>query len=166
MGLRRIWGSKSESSSYVLQRWLGQIPWKMQTVLIQGLRAPDTHFCKNTKIVSRWMRSVVLRNADEDHTFMCTKDSLPSFVDLENELSYCSMHFATHFLYALEIITYKHPDSENQMVAHRYYFNLVEGIMHFGAESEEQLDLRLADVDREPVPKPCPVEEEDPYLRH
>lgn len=169
----------------VQQTWLFNLPWKMQTVINQALRAPDTHFCPNTKIVCRWMRSVVLRNADQEHTFMCSKDDLPSIEDLENELNYCSMHFVTHFLYGLEIIGYKHPESQIATIAWRYYKSFVEEICHFGLETEKQLDVRLADNAKVPEfleeyssllfdklkepkyeePERCPPRQYDNYLR-
>lgn len=149
----------------VLQGWTADLPWKMQTVMLQGLRAPDTHFCKQTKILCRWMRSKVLKNADKKHTFMCRKDELPPIEDLENELNYCSMHFTTHFLYAMEIIGYKHPDKNTKDIAYRYYEELVWGIMHFNIEPEADLDGRLEDVDKETEPEDCPAENEDSYLR-
>jgi hypothetical protein len=153
------------SDRYVLQYWVGDLPWKMQTVLIQGLRAPDTHFCKNTKIVCRWMRSMVLRNADKNHTFMCKKDGLPTPEDLENELNYCSMHCVTHFLYALEIIGYRHPDKEVRRIAYNLYKDLVWGIMHFNVEASNDLHRRLSDVDREIEVQVCPPESKDRYIR-
>ena len=152
-------------SRFVLQSWLGELPWKMQTVLIQGLRAPDTHFCKNVKIVSRWVRSKVLKNAHKDHTFMCRKDELPAVEDLENELEYCTIHFTTHFLYAMEIIAYKHPDKATRRIALKYYEDFVWGVMHFNIEKEKALDIRLEDVDAELEPEACPPEEYDAYLR-
>lgn len=153
-------------ADYVQHRWVSTLPWKMQTVLNQGLRAPDTHFCRSIKIVCRWMRSVVLRNADKNHTFMCRKDELPLIEDLENEINYCSVHFATHFVYALEIVAGKHPDREIGRIAFNYYRGIVAELWHFNLETNKELDIRLADVDREPVIPECPVDEsEDTYLR-
>ena len=83
-----------EIGVYVQRTWLSKLSWKMQTVVNQGLRAPDTHFCKNVKIMCRWLRSIVLQNADKDHTFMCSKTKLPAIEKMEHELNYCSVHFA------------------------------------------------------------------------
>lgn len=161
----------------VQKSWLFVLPWKMQTVINQGLRAPDTHLCKDVKILCRWMRSVVLNNADNDHAFMCRKKDLPVFEDLHNEINYCSMHFSTHFLYSLEIIGYKHPNQKIREIAFGYYFNLVEGYYHFNVETETELDIRLADkeevqklgefiketkgIKEGDLPKICPTP--DPY---
>lgn len=148
---------------HVQALWLSYLPWKMQTVVNQGLRAPDTHFCKHIKLVCRWMRSVVLQNADKNHTFMCSKKDIPSVQDIENELNYCSVHFTTHFLYSLEIIAYKHPEHEVKRIASNYYRQITAEMLHFNVESERQLNTRLADVDRKPKPDPCPIN--DNYIR-
>lgn len=150
---------------HVQHVWLSELSWKMQTVINQGLRAPDTHFCKNIKIVCRWMRGVVLQNADEDHTFMCNKAEIPKVEDLEHEMNYCSVHFATHFLYAIEIIAYKHPDKCTRSIAKRYYEGIVEELWHLRVEDETQLDNRLADVNRKPTIKECPKNQsQDKYI--
>ncbi len=135
----------------VVQLWVFDLPWKMQTVMIQGMRAPDTHFCINTKIVSRWIRSIVLNNADKNHSFMCRRKRLPKWEKLENELNYCSVHFFTHFLYALEIIGYKHPEEDKRTIAMGYYENLVNSMSHLNIETEKELDLRLADMEDVPL---------------
>jgi len=165
----------------VQKSWLFVLPWKMQTVVNQGLRAPDTHLCKSIKNVGRWMRSVVLNNADDDHSFMCRKKELPAFEDLHNEVNYCSMHFSTHFLYSLEIIGYKHPNKEVRDIAFGYYFNLVEGYYHFNVETEKELDIRLADKEEvqsleefiketrgikdDKPPKICPTPDRYTYIK-
>lgn len=154
-----------EVEEAVQKSWVFKLSWKMQTVINQGLRAPDTHFCPNVKIVCRWMRSVVLNNADDEHTFMCRQSELPTFNILDNELNYCSVHFATHFLYALEIIGYKHPDEDVRRIAIGYYANIVESLWHLNAEQEREMDIRLADVTREEPPAPCPPRRRDSYLR-
>lgn len=136
--------------SPVQKSWLFTLPWKMQTVVNQGLRAPDTHYCMNIKIICRWMRSAVLRNADTNHTFMCRKSELPPWEDTQNELNYCSLHFVTHFLYALEIIGHYHNDSNVKRIAWNYYISFVEEMMHFRAELRESLEDRLADVNNVP----------------
>lgn len=137
----------------------------MQTVVNQGMRAPDTHFCKNMKIICRWIRTVILQNADKNHTFMCSKIKLPTWEEVDNEINYCSVHFATHLLYALEIIAYKHPDNKCRVEAMKLYKGITHYQMHFNIETEEQLDTRLADVDREPIVKQCPKDEsKDKYV--
>lgn len=152
---------------HVQHKWLSELPWKMQTVVNQGLRAPDTHYCKGLKLVCRWMRGVVLQNADTNHTFMCSKKEMPKIEDIENELNYCSVHFATHFLYALEIIGYHHPNCKEKAIAQRYYRGIVEEQWHFNVETEKELEVRLADVNRPKEVHKCPINEaDDPYVNY
>ena len=163
---------------HVQSPWLSSISWKQQTVVNQGLRAPDTHYCKAIKIICRWMRGVCLQNADKDHTFMCKKKDLPDLDDIDNEINYCSTHFANHFVYALEIIGYKHQDEDVRRIAMNFYRGIVAELWHFNIETEAELDRRLADVNRpkrevrtirpegEQITQSCPVDEQDdPYLR-
>lgn len=146
---------------HVQHKWLSELSWKMQTVINQGLRAPDTHFCKKIKLLCRWMRGVVLQNADKEHTFMCSKKEIPSLEDIENELNYCSMHYTTHFIYSLEIIAYRHPEQKTRQIAMNYYRGIVAELLHFGLETEQEMNIRLSDVGRTPIIKECPIN--DPY---
>jgi len=156
---------ENNNGSPVIKDWVTKLSWKMQAVLIQGLREPDTHYCEHIKDVSRWMRSLVMKNADKGHTFMCTQRILLT-EGLEHELNYCSMHFTTHFLYAIEIIKYKHPEKEVRRIASNYYRGVVVEICHFDIETEKSLDVRLSDVDKEEEEiTECPAREDDPYLR-
>lgn len=165
MGIRNIVSKKEVivGCDHVQHLWLSELSWKMQTVINQGLRAPDTHFCEKIKLVCRWMRSIILQNADSKHTFMCDKGKLPTIEDLENEINYCSVHFATHFVYSLEIIAYKHPELCIRQIAMNYYRGLVQEIWHFKMEDEDELDVRLADVDKPKKLPQCPVN--DRYVR-
>lgn len=137
------------SGESVMQDWTVKLDFKIQTVLIQSLRAPDTHYCKDIKKVCRWIRSVVLQNADEDHTFM-KLEKLPDYKSLEDELGYCSLHYVTHLLYGLQIIGYKHHDDKIKKIAYKYYINIVTDTLHLNKESEASMDKRLADKE---IPK-------------
>jgi hypothetical protein len=146
----------------VLQTWTSSLSWKMQTVLIQGLRAPDSHYCPEVKKVSRWLRSKVLNNADSKHTFMKSSAELPDNKTLEDELGYCTLHYVSHLLYDLEIVGYYHPDAETRSAALDLYMDLVTDTLHLNVESKKQCEERLADVDEKPAsskpPKSKPVE--------
>jgi hypothetical protein len=155
----------------VQRPWLYNLPWKMQTVINQGLRAPDSRFSPKVKIVARWLRSICICNADSNHTFMCRKDSIPGWAELDNEINYLTLHYVTHFIYAIEIVAYKHPNEEVQAIAMELYEGLVKYQMHFEIESEDAMDTRLADVDDKvmpdifaeaPRPPKCPIN--DSYI--
>jgi hypothetical protein len=96
---------------------------------------------------------------------MCLKIDLPKVEELEHELNYCSVHFATHFLYALEIVAYKHPEESIRAIAYAYYYRVVYELWHFRVETETNLDIRLSDVDRSPTVKECPKDiRKDKYI--
>lgn len=149
--------------SSVLQPWVEALSWKMQTVLIQSLRAPDSHFCPTVKKVSRWLRSKVLQNADVKHTFMKSNKQLPDNKSLEDELGYCTLHYATHLVYGLEIVAYFHGATEVRAKAMELYEDLVTDTLHLAVESREHCEMRLADSDQA-VKKRAPVEAR-PYWR-
>lgn len=136
--------STENTKGKVLHDWVGALSWKMQSVLISAQRGPDSHFCPNVKSLTKWVRRTCQQNADPSHTFMANV-KLPSLDDLEYELEYCTMHFTFHLLYGLEILAYKHPESEIRDKAMFYYKGIIEEILHFNIESEEQMDSRLFD---------------------
>ncbi len=128
----------------VLQDWIGILSWKMQSVLISAQRGPDSHFCPHVKSLTKWIRRTCQQNADPSHSFMANVP-LPTLDELEYELEYCTMHFTFHLLYGLEIIAYKHPDVEINKKAMYYYKGIIEDILHFNIEREEQMNARLFD---------------------
>lgn len=128
----------------VLQDWLSDLSWKEQTVLISGIRGPDSAFCPRLKKVSRWMRSHTLQNADPNHTYMEVED-FPMPSELEDEFEFCTVHFATHFVYALEILGYLHPDKHVRTRAESLYCFFVTCVMHFQPETCDQMRRRLVD---------------------
>jgi hypothetical protein len=128
----------------VLQDWVGSLPLKVQSVLISAQRGPDSHYCPNIKALTKWIRRTSQQNADPSHSFMADVP-LPSLEDLEYELEYCTLHFTFHFLYGLEIIAYKHPQTIAREKAMFYYKGIVEEVLHFNIETEGQMDARLTD---------------------
>jgi len=127
----------------VLRDWMGEIPWKQQSVLLSALRGPDLSRPVAVKKVNRWLRNITQNNADLSSEYM--KDiSLPDIKDLKLELGYCTMHYFTHLMHALEIIGYKHPDESISHTAKEYYFGLAD-FVHLNPETKEQMDKRLED---------------------
>lgn len=128
----------------VLLDWVGDLPYKVQSVLVSAQRGPDSHFCPKIKSLTKWVRRVCQVNADPSHSFMEVAP-LPTLDDIEYELEYCTMHYVLHFSYGLEIISYKHPDEEVRKQAFYYYKGIVEELFHFNIENEEQFKSRLVD---------------------
>jgi hypothetical protein len=151
--------------SSVLQDWTQQLSWKMQTVLIQSLRAPDSHFCPTVKKVSRWLRSKVLQNADTKHTFMKSANELPDNKSLEDELGYCTLHYATHLIYGLEIVAYFHDTEAIRALAFELYNDLVTDTLHLAVESKGHCEMRLSDSEEDKKKQPPHMISERPYWR-
>ena len=60
------------------------------------------------------------------------------------ELDAIPHHFQLHFMHAVEIVGYKHPDKRIRTWFQALYFRLVDD-MHLTPETEEALDRRLGD---------------------
>jgi len=58
------------------------------------------------------------------------------------------LHYVTHLMHGAEILGYKHPDARFRTRWHHFYLKCVSS-MHLGTESEEQMDSRLGDWNRE-----------------
>lgn len=153
----------------VLQPWLAEIPMMQQTVLLTAIRGPDgIEKYGPTKMLLRWYRRCillsaidgrVLTNPMEPNGGSFTGPSLEG--DDEQEPWYERMqahingylratdamphHFQMHFLHAVEILGYKHPDPIIRAFWHRLYERLVHDL-HLWPETVEQLDDRLGDT--------------------
>jgi len=127
----------------VLQDWMGELPWKQQSVILSSLRGPDTHRPENVKKITRWLRTITQNNADSLTDYM--KDvGLPNFESLRTELEFCTIHYFCHLLHTFEIIGYKHPNSEIRNLSRNYYEGLVNAL-HLNPETNEQMNKRLED---------------------
>jgi hypothetical protein len=131
------------SNGFVLQEWMKELSWKQQSVIFSSLRGPDLSRPVAVKKLNRWLRNITQNNADPSTEYM-KEIVLPDIEDLKEELGYCTIHYFTHLMHALEIIGYKHPDKLIGDTAKNYYFGLVD-FMHLNPETKEQLNKRLED---------------------
>ena len=123
--------------------WMAALPWKQQSVILSALRGPDSHYCPHIKALTKWLRGITQNNADPDHKYM-KQDPLPSLDDVDQELEYCTTHYALHLMHGLEIIGYKHPNPAIADVARNYYLGWV-ALQHLNPETLGQLEDRLKD---------------------
>ncbi len=131
------------SRGKVLQDWMGELPWKQQSVILSSLRGPDTHRPENVKKVTRWLRVITQNNADSSTDYM--KDiGLPEFEPLRTELEFCTVHYFCHLMHTFEIIGYNHPDRSIRETSRDFYYGLVNAL-HLNPEVKDQLEKRLAD---------------------
>ncbi len=131
-------------NSKVILDWMGNISWKQQCVIISGLRGPDNHYSPHLKRLVRWMRRATQNNADPDHSYM-QNDDLPTLEEIEHEVVFCTIHYVSHLINALEIIGFKHSDKAMAKIAYDYYSGIVTEFFHLHTEKEEELDKRLRD---------------------
>jgi len=98
----------------VLQSWLEPIPIRMQSTLILGLRGPDTHACPEVKKISRWLRSLTFKPGNPHNVKEFMYAELPPRIieksPIAKELEFCTQHFYSHLMHALEVVAYCHPD--------------------------------------------------------
>lgn len=146
----------------VLKDWVLVLPYRMQAVLISGIRGCDTARKDDpSKAITRALRRLVMRNADPSNTFI--GDGIPKKELAEKflwDLDSYPMHFVAHTMHAAEIVGFKFTGEncnllDMEIVAHRkwwnqFYLDLVKAL-HLNPETEKQLDVRLGFtmVDRE-----------------
>jgi len=130
--------------SCVLQPWVMELPWKLQSILFSSLRGPDQEYLVNIKQVSKWMRSVTQQNADPSKPYM-NNIELPMVASLYKELEHCPCHFVHHFLDGLAIIAYCHPSNETSDYAARVHYHCAEELFHFVPEAPHIFWMRHRD---------------------
>lgn len=151
----------------VVQEWVASISMMQQTVLLTAIRGPDgTPKYSATKYLLRWFRRCVLISATDGKVLTNPVDpNGGSFTgpscggDFENgwepdmdkivgeylkEVDAIPHHFQMHFLHAVEIVGYKHPDDRIRRWWNGVYNRLVKDF-HLRPESEATLDERLGD---------------------
>ena len=135
-------------SKCVLQQWVMEMPWKLQSILFSSLRGPDQELLASIKQISKWMRSVTQHNADPSKPYMNNID-LPEgphgMAALYKELEHCPCHFVHHFLDGMAIIAYYHPDAQVARYAARIHYDCAEELFHFVPEMSMVFKLRHRD---------------------
>ncbi len=131
----------------VMQDWLFALTLKEQTVLLLSLRGSDIGATVEVKSLTRWIRSIVLRNAAPDKTFM-KRTYFGRIIDMAEAnppaFDMLSVHVFGHLMHAFEIIGYKHPDTVVRAKALQAYLDLCE-YMHVNPETEVEMSARLSD---------------------
>jgi hypothetical protein len=138
----------------------------MQGVLVSATRGCDGLTKEDpSKPLVREFRLVLLRNAkpldaiNGKKMFMDPLDD-DRFNLFANELiksmDHYPMHFLTHFMFACEIVGYKHPDDDTRFRWLALYEMIVHAL-HLHQEPEAELDKRLGwqpndEIEEEPYP--------------
>jgi hypothetical protein len=158
----------------VLQTWVQQLTFMQQSVLITAIRGPDgidkNHV---SKLLIRWLRRCVLYSAFESRmrgqpmtmntpysggggsfTGPSIQDR-PITIDWRNDmmdvvkfylasLDAVPHHFQLHFMHAIEIVGYEHPDKLIRQWWETVYHR-ISNDMHLNPETIEQMRKRLGD---------------------
>lgn len=151
------------TENFVLQGWVGRLPWKQQSILLSGLRGPDQAFLPKVKQVSKWMRFVSQNNADPSKPYMNEID-LPSPSALDKELEHSFCHFVHHFADALAVIAYGHPDDDVRRTAYGFYYFIAEELFHFIPEPPEVFRWRHRDKRNGLDPAPAKPFDDRPWV--
>lgn len=152
------------------QDWVNGLTIMQQSVLLGSVRGPDgIAKYHHVKYLLRWYRRCILVSA-LDGVVLTTPYELgggsftgPSYAVLSPELDQdwrhqmdaevskylrsvdeLPHHFQLHFMHAVEIVGYKHPDETIRAWWHKTYLRLVHDL-HLWPETEEQMDARLGD---------------------
>lgn len=153
----------------VTQDWVQGLTLMQQTVLLTAIRGPDgMPKYGGVKMLLRWYRRCVLLSAMDGRVLdnpidknggSFTGPSLQGEDDLDpwcdrmmvhvnaylRELDAIPHHYQMHFMHAVEIVGYKHPDAEISLWWRQLYLRLVNNLhLHPGTEAE--LDDRLGDT--------------------
>lgn len=157
----------------VTQEWTHSLTCMQQSVLLSAIRGPDgVAKYHSVKYLIRWFRRCTLLQA-LDHVVLTDPYDIrggsftgPSFttsedVRLQSNYSWerrmrelvdlylqstdeMPHHFQLHFMHAVEILGYKHPDLRIRGWWYSLYIILVQDL-HLQPETEGQLDYRLGD---------------------
>ena len=152
----------------VLQSWVSDLTFMQQSVLLTAIRGPDGQAKYDPpKMLLRWYRrcvlisaldGIVLDNPSDPRGGSFTGPSVtgnPPYVsllklmdshvvDYIRNMDAIPAHFQRHFMHAVEILGYKHPDANIRDFWKSVYFQVVME-MSLEPETEAQMDMRLGD---------------------
>lgn len=158
----------------VTQKWVHGLTFMQQSVLLAAIRGPDgikkDHIAK---LLCRWLRRCILLSAFEGRTiatpyelgggsftgpsmssaFDPSQRSWQTFMhqvvkDVLSTTDELPHHFTLHLMHAAEILGYKHPDLTIRAWWNKTYLMFVND-MHLFPESEELMDKRLGDTEKD-----------------
>lgn len=131
----------------VFQPWFDRNGWKMQSIFVNGLRAPDAK-TKAVKKCVRWARTQACNNADphKPDCYMSAPVMSEELVqEAMDELEYLTCHYVHHFADAMRILALFHPSEETRNWSYRLHFLIAEEIFHFKPETAEEFLDRHVD---------------------
>ena len=131
----------------VFQSWFDKNGWKMQSIFVNGLRAPDQKTTYVKKFV-RWMRTVACHDADPNKPD-CYMTAPPMSNELieqaVDELEYLPCHYVHHLADAARIVSLFHPSESVRDYAYYLHYRVAEELFHFKPETDEEFLARHTD---------------------
>lgn len=141
----------------LLQDWVKNLNFMQQSVLLTGIRAPDTLSKSHpAKLLCRWYRRCILTCAfcrvvhSTAHEY-CGGKFTGSILNVDEvaknyliNVDEIPHHYHLHLVHGAQIIGYKHPIPDIKYWWFDFYMKAVND-MHLYPESEKQMDYRLAD---------------------
>jgi hypothetical protein len=143
----------------VLNNWVCELPYMMQSVLICAVRNHDGFTKQNpAKDITRWLRRCILKSAFDDREMRdpfeqgggnftgpiqqgSLERSLVAFLNGRDEMS---LHYYLHFAHAAEIIGYEHPVDTIREWWKAAYVRMASAC-HMFPEPKDAMRLRLSD---------------------
>ncbi len=130
-----------------LQEWMDELSVKKQTVMLMALRGPDVGMSKELKPLIRFIRSIVLINADPTKNFMQNVDFM-TIKEMEHQnpavIDALPGHVIHHLCLALQVIGYDHPDTDIRTKALSTYKDIGH-VLALVPMNEKQYRSRLRD---------------------
>jgi len=134
----------------VIQDWVLDMPLKMQSVLLLGLRGPDQFRAPGIKTITRWLRSLTFVPGDPTNVFEFMRVELPLRIEekseIARELEFVSQHYYSHLMHALEEVGYGHPDKEIAKHAFELYRDMCR-LFHLPIEFKDDHWKRLGPME-------------------
>lgn len=97
-------------NEYVLLPWVETLPLKMQSALIASLRGGDgLSNIDISKPLIKNIRGLIVKSVSDETVYLSKifdKENINKFID---DLDRYNVHFVTHLIQAISIISYKHP---------------------------------------------------------
>ncbi len=125
-----------------------ELPIKMQSVMMTGVRGPDNHRYESIKVLNRWVRSNLFHDADPFNPFIVKPgDPMPEAIvdQLCVDVEYTTTHYFAHLIHTLEIIGYKQPDLQRAAQALLVWSSLCKEVLHLPLETQDLMEARLGD---------------------
>lgn len=129
----------------VLQNWLVNLPIRMQSTLVLGLRGPDDRACPEIKKITRWLRGLTFKPGNLENIKVFMGDRPPRIVEkgaTAKELEFCSQHFYSHLMHALEVVGFRHPNEATALHAYCLFQDMCT-LMHLQPETYSAFEHRL-----------------------